>query len=116
MDTTFTNRNLAGARFEKVDLSGATFEMTDFRGARFRNVDLRGAIIRGAFVVDVEIDGALDNLRINGVDVAPLIEAELDRLHPERAKLHPDDANGFREAWPEIERLWDETVGRAQQL
>jgi uncharacterized protein YjbI with pentapeptide repeats len=116
MGTEFIERNLAGARFEKVDLSGATFEMTDFQGARFHNVDLRGAVIRGAFAVDVEIDGLLDNLRINGVDVAPLIEAELDRLHPERAKLHPDDADGFREAWPVIEGLWAETVDRAQQL
>ena len=116
MDREFTGRNLAGARFENVDLSGAIFEMVGFRGTRFRNVDLRGATIRGALVLDVEISGDVENLRINGVDVAPLIEAELDRRHPERAKLRPTDADGFREAWPEIERLWDETVVRARQF
>jgi len=36
---------------------------------------------------------------INGVDVAPLIEAELDRRHPDRAKMRPIDAAGFRDAW-----------------
>ncbi len=114
MNTEFTERNLAGARFENVDLSGAIFEMVGLRGTRFRNVDLSGATIRGAVVADVEISGDVVNLRINGVDVAPLVEAELDRRHPERAKLRPTDADGFREAWPEIERLWDETVARAR--
>ena len=55
-------------------------------------------------------------LRVNGVDVGPLVEAELDRLHPERVKLRPTDADGFREAWSIIEQLWAETVGRASEL
>jgi uncharacterized protein YjbI with pentapeptide repeats len=114
MDTQFNDRSMAGARFAKVDLSHASFEQVDFTGTRFRNVDLTDAVIRGAVLVDVEIDAEIDNLRINGVEVAPLIEAELDRLHPERAKLHPKDAAGFREAWPVIERLWEQTAGRAR--
>jgi hypothetical protein len=55
-------------------------------------------------------------MRVNGVDVGPLIEAELDRRHPERTKLRPTDAARYRQAWDVIERLWAETVGRAQQL
>jgi hypothetical protein len=53
---------------------------------------------------------------INGVDVAPLVEAELDRRHPEGAKMRPIDPAGFREAWDIVERLWDETVARARRL
>jgi hypothetical protein len=46
----------------------------------------------------------------------PLVEAELDRLHPERVKLRPEDAAGFRDAWAIIEELWHETVERARGL
>ena len=64
----------------------------------------------------LSINGEVESLTVNGIDVVPLIEAELDRRHPERVKLRPTDADGFREAWPVIERLWDETVERAQAL
>ena len=33
---------------------------------------------------------------------------------PERAKMRPDDGDGFREAWAILERLWDGTVARAR--
>ena len=56
------------------------------------------------------------NLRINGVDVVPLVEAELDRRYPDRAKMRPADAAGFREAWDILERLWQQTVGRARRM
>ena len=38
------------------------------------------------------------------------------RRHPERVKLRPTDADGFRAAWPVIEELWRETVDRARTL
>jgi uncharacterized damage-inducible protein DinB len=50
------------------------------------------------------------------VDVAPLIEAELDRRHPERPRFRPTTADGFREAWDLNEQLWAATVDRARQL
>jgi hypothetical protein len=68
----------------------------------------------GVEVVDARIDGEIQNLVINGVDVAPLIEAELDRRDPERAKMRPTNAAGYREAWEIVERLWDGTVTRAR--
>jgi hypothetical protein len=52
------------------------------------------------------------NLTINGVDIAPLVDAELNRRYPDRAKMRPTDPAGFREAWDVIERQWGETVGR----
>ena len=42
------------------------------------------------------------NLTINGVDVGPLIEAELDRRYPDRAKMRPAGAGG---EWSFIETL-----------
>jgi uncharacterized protein YjbI with pentapeptide repeats len=98
------------------DLRGARFDETNLTGARLHNVDLSGAKISGADLVDLDISGHLENVRINGVDVGPLIEAELDRRHPERAKLRPTDADGFREAWDVIERSWPPTVERARRL
>ncbi len=72
--------------------------------------------MRGVELVDVDIDGEIDRLRINGVDVTPLIEAELDCRQPDRVKMRPTDPAGFREAWDLLERLWDGTVGRAARL
>lgn len=112
----FSERDLAGARFEQVDLAGATFDRVSFAGARFREVDLTGVRIRGAELNDVEINGGLRGVRVNGIEIAPLIEAELDRLHPERVTLRATDAAGFREAWTVIEQLWAGTVERARGL
>lgn len=102
--------------FVKQDLSGARFEQVDFSGSWFRNVYFTGATMRGAWLEDVDIDGELRNVRINGVDIGPLVEAELDRRYPERTKLDPTDAAGFREGWAIIERLWPPTIERARRL
>ena len=64
----------------------------------------------------MSVDGEVSNLRINGVDVAPLVEAELDRRDPDRVKMRPTDPAGFREAWELLERLWDGTVTKARAL
>jgi hypothetical protein len=64
----------------------------------------------------VEISGEISNLRVNGVDVVPLVEAELDHRHPERVKMRPADADGFREAWDILERRWQQTVERARSM
>ena len=114
--TDFTRENLTGARFEDVYLTNAYFHDVDFTHARFHLVDLTGVVIRGAEVVNVEISGEIENLRVNGVDVAPLVEAELNLRFPDRVKMRPTDAAGFREAWQILERLWPRTVERARGL
>ena len=65
------------ADFTRQDLTGSRFEQVDLSGARFHNVYLTGATIRGAVLVNVEIDGLIQDVRVNGVDVVPLVEAEL---------------------------------------
>jgi uncharacterized protein YjbI with pentapeptide repeats len=114
--TDFTSQDLTGARFEDVYLTNAQFHDVVLTGARFRWVDLSGAVIRGALLANVDINGQIENLRINGVDVAPLVEAELNRRYPDRVKMRPSDAAGYREAWDSLERLWGETVERARGL
>ena len=112
----FTHEDLSGSRFERVDLTSAEFRSVDLSRATFRAVDLRGVVMNGVEMCDVRIDGEFKNLLLNGVDVAPLVEAELDRRDPDRVKMRPTDPGGFREAWDIVERLWDGTVERARGL
>ena len=112
----FIHADLRGSRFERVDLSGTELRAVDLSGARFRGVDLSGAVMRGVELVDVDIHGEVMNLTVNGVDIGPLVNAELNRRYPDRAKMRPADPAGFGEAWDILERLWDQTVDRARRL
>jgi uncharacterized protein YjbI with pentapeptide repeats len=107
--TDFTGEDLTGSRFEDVHLTGARFHDVDLTDARFHLVDLTGVMIRGAALVNVDISGEIENLRVNSVDVVPLLEAEFNRRHPDRVKMRPADADGFRETWDILERLWQRT-------
>jgi hypothetical protein len=112
----FVSEDLHGSRFERVDLSGASFRDVDLSGSRFRGIAMHGAVISGSELSDVEITGEILNVTINGVDVAPLVEAELDRRDPDRVKMRPTDPAGFRAAWDLLEELWAGTVARARRL
>src|SRR3954451_25358071 len=73
---------------------GAHVERTDLRAISFHHVRFVGLEM-----VDVEITGEIEDVTINGVDIGPLIEAELNRRMPERTKMHPSTVEGFHEAW-----------------
>ena len=92
------------------------FVDVDLSGAVFREVNLMGSRMRGVLLMDADIDGAIDGLVVNGVEVGPLISDELDRRHPERTKLRPTDANGCREAWHVVESFWSPTMARVADL
>ncbi len=100
----------------REDWSHSRFEEVDFSQSRFHNVYFQDTVIRGAWLQRVEIDGFIDQLTINGVDVGPLIEAELDRRDPDRLLVRPTDAEGFRRAWEVVTARWDATVRRAREL
>jgi hypothetical protein len=112
----FVGDDLSGSRFTRVDLTEAEFYAADMVRARFRGVDFQDVVMTGVELFNVRIDGEVRNLVINGVDVAPLVEAELDRGDPDRPKMRPTDPAGFRAAWGIIERRWDSTVKRAGDL
>jgi len=116
VNSEFVRENMTGSRFEDVYLTDARFHDVDLTNARFSLVDLTGVVIRGARLVDLELTGEIGNLTVNGVDVAPLVEAELDRRHPGRAQMRPVDAAGYRAAWEILEPLWEQTVERARSM
>lgn len=97
--------------FREQDIIGAHFEHMNIRGTLFNSVRMRGVEL-----LDIEISGELDNVVVNGVDIGPLVEAELDRRMPLRVKMRPVDSDGFREAWTILEQLWESTVTRARAL
>lgn len=124
--TDFSEQDLAGSTFERVDLSGSTWREVRLRDAVLREVDLSGTRVRAAYldgvrmtgveVPDLEIHGEIGRLVVNGVDVTAHVEAELDRRMPERALMRPATADGFREAFDVVDRLWSATLDRARTL
>jgi hypothetical protein len=100
----------------RADLSHSRFEEVDFRRSRFHNVYFQDTVIRGAWLERVAIDAYINDVTINGVDVGPLIEAELDRRDPDRVLVRATDADGFRRAWDVVVRRWDQAVQRARAL
>jgi hypothetical protein len=112
----FIGTDLRGSLFDRADLTGARLRACDLTDAQFRGVDLTGTVMRGVELVSAHIYGEIENLTINGVEVGPLIEAELNQRYPDRAKMRPADPAGFREAWDVLGRLWDGTVARARRL
>jgi hypothetical protein len=97
---------LPGARLEDVDLSHSRLHAPNFEGAK----------ITDAWFVNADVSGDLEGLRLNGVEVAPLVLAELERQFPGRAKLRAADPPGLAEAWAMIEEIWQTTIARARTL
>ena len=72
------------------------FDDEDLTGAEFRECDLSRARLVGVVMQDVEIDGLVTNLVVNGVQVMPYVEAELDRRHPVRLLIRSDEPADLR--------------------
>ncbi|HTZ93236.1 MAG TPA: DinB family protein [Streptosporangiaceae bacterium] len=103
------------------DLQGAEFVDADLRNARFRRADLSRVVMRAVEVRDADIDAPWladgeSFLRVNGVDVIPLVEAELNRRFPGRADRRAADPAGLRAAWAALERTWAATLERAAAM
>jgi DinB superfamily/Pentapeptide repeats (8 copies) len=101
------------------DLRGAQFAGADLRGARFVGADLSGVVMRGVDVAAADIDAPWlgeGSLLVNGVDVAPFVEAELDRRFPGRAERRAADPDGLRAAWATLQRTWAATLDRAAAM
>jgi hypothetical protein len=102
--------------FMNQDLTGSEFRSCNFVDVTMRNIEFKRVTIRDSEVVDLDIHAEIGRLVVNGVDVGPLVEAELDRRYPDRPKMRPTTPSGFREAWDTVERLWAGTVARARLL
>lgn len=99
-----------------MQFEDARLSRIDFSGAEIRGAGLYGTRLVDCELVDVVIDGQIENVTINGVDVGPLIEAELIRRDPFYGQLHPTDAEGFRAAWVQLEQRWAHLTDRARAL
>jgi hypothetical protein len=55
-------------------------------------------------------------VRVNGVDVTPFVEQELDHRFPGRSERRARSATGLREAWTTVDRAWDAAVERVSTL
>jgi hypothetical protein len=113
--------DLRGAQFTRADLREAQFARADLHGARFTACDLSGIVMRGVDIAGTEIESPWlfdgDNfLRVNGVDVLPLVDAELNRRFPGRADRRATDPDGLRTAWAALERTWAATLERAAAM
>ncbi|MEU4400195.1 DinB family protein [Micromonospora orduensis] len=97
----------------------AVFVDRDLSGARFTRSTLAGAVMRGVEVAGLDIDApwlADSTLVVNGVDVVPLVEAELDRRFPGRELRRATDPADLRAALAATERAWAAAVDRVRAL
>ena len=99
-----------GREFVDADLSGARFVRTDLSGATLRAVHVDG--------MDLEAPWLLEGgrLLVNGVDVVPFVDAELDRRFPGRSLRRAESPEALREAWAALERAWDAALARAAAM
>jgi hypothetical protein len=103
-------------RIENEDLRGAQIRGVDLSGAQFREVGLNGVRMRGVELGGADIDGDIYGLRINGVEVEPLVEAELNKRYPERALLQDRSVSGLRAALEAFDRMWEATYERVASM
>ena len=92
------------------------FDDEDLTGAEFRECDLSRARMVGVVMQDAEIDGLVTNLVVNGVEVMPYVETELDRRHPVRLLIRSDQPADLRDAWRQLRDDWTMTTERVRSM
>ena len=106
---------------EQEVLRDRIFESRSLRGSRFVGCDLGDVVVRGSDVAGMEIDSPWllegdSSLLVNGVNVVPLVDAELNRRFPGRELRTAEDPEGLRAAWAALERTWAVTLVRATAM
>ncbi|WP_104116811.1 DinB family protein [Arthrobacter sp. B1805] len=95
------------------EFEGATFVSASFKGATLRFSDVSGVTMRGVDVDGLDIDSHdlfFGSLLVNGVDVVPLVDAELNRQFPGRELQKAQTPEGLREGWVAVQSAWQEMV------
>jgi hypothetical protein len=89
----------------------------EFQGARFVGCDLSGVVMRGVQIEAADIDAPWifegdSHFRINGVDVLPFVDAELNRKFPGRELRTAADPDGLRAAFAALHDSWSALLDR----
>ncbi len=95
------------------EFEGAQFVRTSFKGATMRSCDLSGVTMRSIDVGGLDIDSHdlfFGSLIVNGVDVVPLVEAELNRQFPGRELQKARTPEALRDGWVAAQAAWETTV------
>ncbi len=98
---------------DSKNFEGATFVGTNLRGATFRSCDVSSVTMRSVEVGGLDIDSHdlfFGSLIVNGVDVVPLVDAELNRQFPGRELQKATTPDGLREGWVAVQAAWGEMV------
>lgn len=91
----------------------ASFSKTSFKGATMRACDLSGVTMRSVDVDGLDIDGQdllFGQLFVNGVDVVPLVDAELNQRFPGRELQTSQSPEGLSDGWIAVQAAWATTV------
>jgi hypothetical protein len=99
-------------------LRNRTFRNQSLRGSRFIGCDFGDVVVRGSEVAGMEIESPWlleggGRLLVNGVNVVPLVDAELNRRFPGRALRDAETPEGLSAAWAALEQTWQATLDRA---
>jgi hypothetical protein len=101
------------------ELENATFSRVSLRGARFASCDLSDARIRGSDAQRLELDiRDIEDapLYVNGVDVVPLVDAELNRRFPGRELRMAESIDDLRRGWSAVSTAWESLLDRAASM
>lgn len=95
------------------DFEGATFVRASFKGAVLKSCDVSGVTMRSVDCGGLDIDSHdlfFGTLIVNGVDVVPFVEAELNRQFPGRELQKAQTPEGLRDGWVAAQAAWATTV------
>ena len=99
--------------FEGEDFADAVFWGVDLRRAYFRDIDLTEARFFHGRFADVSLDGVIERISINGVDVTEYVNAR-DRWFPLRTQLEPTSMAEVVVAWSTLKNHWSDLLARVE--
>ncbi len=121
-ESVFKEVNLKNSRFDFDSITGAVFNMVYMPDSVFSNTGLNNSVftcsnLENAVITNdtllrnMKISNCLyDGLTIDGIEVQPLVEAEKDRLDPERIRLrikNSFDPDGVKKVMRHLDEVRD---------
>lgn len=102
-----------GEEFEDRDLSESVFWGVNLQNTTFRDANVSGSTFFHTLWNNVSIDGVVDGLVINGVDVTEYVNRN-DRWYPLRTQLEPQTREELVTAWQTIDGDWAKVIAWAK--